>query len=99
MELRTMHVLQVLAVATSINHGAAKKQHALQVLAVAMIINHGAAKNWMRYVSSLSLQSSILELQLLDFFTPVQAPPPDTGLMFIATFSTCKAFSFSELHD
>ena len=94
-----MNVLQVLAAATSINHGAAKKQHALQVLAVAMIINHGAAKNWMRYVSSLSLQSSILELQLLDFFTPVQAPPPDTGLMFIATFSTCKAFSFSELHD
>ena len=69
MELRTMNALQVLAVATSINHGAEKKQHALQVLAVATIISHGAVKNWMLYMSSLSLQSSILELRKTGCFT------------------------------
>ena len=39
----TLDALQVLTVATTINHGAAK--HNLQVLAVATIINNGSA-NW-----------------------------------------------------
>ena len=69
MELRNMNALQVLAVATNINHGVDKKQYGLQVLAVATIINHGAANNWMRYMSSLSHQASILELRKTGCFT------------------------------
>ena len=63
----TLDASQVLTVATNINHGAEKNN--LQVLAVATIINHGAANNWMRYMSSLSHQASILELRKTGCFT------------------------------
>ena len=59
----TLDALQVLTVASSINHGAANQQHALQVLTVATSISHGAAKRWMLYKCSLSRQASILELR------------------------------------
>jgi hypothetical protein len=58
-----LDALQVLTVASSINHGAATKQNALQVLTVATSITHGTAKRWMLCKCSLSHQASILVLR------------------------------------
>ena len=52
-----LDALQMMTVATSINHAAANKQDALQVLTVATSINHVAAKSWMLYMCSLSHQA------------------------------------------
>ena len=37
--------------------------------------------------------------QARDFANLAHAPTPGPGWMLIATVSTCKAFSFSQLHD
>ena len=79
----TWDALQVLTVATSINHGAAKKQNALQVLTVATGINPGSGVGAWAVVSKSWTCEKLDVLPVLAVATNINHGAAKNGMLYI----------------